>query len=100
MVELQNGTELDLRNIGFTYPEDSDTDLELLKQHDTKLSQMKNTLLVQQAKLKRALQNFKKKKEGINEELLVSSLSKHSSLLVIYSFPKYITCISFNFNSF
>ncbi|XP_060825663.1 protein spindle-F isoform X1 [Bombus pascuorum] len=65
MVELQNGTELDLRNIGFTYPEDSDTDLELLKQHDIRLSQMKNTLLAQQTKLKRALQNFKKKKEGL-----------------------------------
>ncbi|CAK9824234.1 Protein spindle-F [Anthophora retusa] len=65
MVELQNSTELDLRNIGFTYPEDSDTDLELLKQHDIRLSQMKNTLLAQQTKLKRALQNFKKKKEGL-----------------------------------
>ncbi|KAF3428844.1 hypothetical protein E2986_04251 [Frieseomelitta varia] len=65
MVELQNSTEPDLRNIGFTYPEDSDTDLELLKQHDIRLSQMKSTLLVQQTKLKRALQNFKKKKEGL-----------------------------------
>ncbi|XP_017796291.1 PREDICTED: uncharacterized protein LOC108577625 [Habropoda laboriosa] len=65
MVELQNSTEMDLRNIGFTYPEDSDTDLELLKQHDIRLSQMKNTLLAQQTKLKRALQNFKKKKEGL-----------------------------------
>lgn len=64
MVEMQNNTELDLRNIGFTYPEDSDTDLELLKQHDIRLSQMKNSLLAQQIKLKKALQNLKKKKEG------------------------------------
>lgn len=93
MVELQNGTELDLRNIGFTYPEDSDTDLELLKQHDIRLSQMKNTLLAQQTKLKRALQNFKKNKGGINKELLVSWLSKRSGLLLICSFPKYIMCL-------
>lgn len=93
MVELQNGTELDLRNIGFTYPEDSDTDLELLKLHDIRLSQMKNTLLAQQTKLKRALQNFKKNKGGINKELLVSSLSKRSGLLLICSFPKYIMCL-------
>lgn len=65
MVEMQNNTELDLRNIGFTYPEDSDTDLELLKQHDIRLSQMKNNLLAQQIKLKKALQNLKKKKEGL-----------------------------------
>lgn len=64
MVELQNSTELNLQNIGFTYPEDSDTDLEILKQHDIRLSQMKNTLLTQQTKLKRALQNFKKIKTG------------------------------------
>ncbi|XP_076758698.1 C2H2-type zinc binding domain-containing protein spindle-F isoform X1 [Xylocopa sonorina] len=65
MVELQNSTDLDLRNIGFTYPEDSDTDLELFKQHDIRLSQMKDTLLAQQTKLKRALQNFRKKKGGL-----------------------------------
>ncbi|XP_015439310.1 PREDICTED: uncharacterized protein LOC107194234 [Dufourea novaeangliae] len=64
MVELQNNTEVNLQNIGFTYPEDSDTDLELLKQHDIRISQIKNTLLAQQTKLKRALQHFKKMKEG------------------------------------
>ncbi|XP_053977599.1 protein spindle-F isoform X3 [Hylaeus anthracinus] len=64
MVELQNNTEFNLQNIGFTYPEDSDTDLELLKQHDVRLTQMRNTLLAQQTKLKRALQHFKKMKEG------------------------------------
>ncbi|XP_003704166.1 C2H2-type zinc binding domain-containing protein spindle-F [Megachile rotundata] len=64
MVELQNSSELNLQHIGFTYPEDSDTELELLKQHDIRLSQMKNTLLTQQTKLKRALQNLKKK-EGV-----------------------------------
>ena len=65
MVELQNSTELNLQQIGFTYPEDSDTELELLKQHEMRLSQMKNTLLTQQTKLKRALQNLKKKKDGL-----------------------------------
>ncbi|XP_076241501.1 C2H2-type zinc binding domain-containing protein spindle-F [Calliopsis andreniformis] len=65
MVELQNSTELNLQNVGFTYPEDSDTDLELLKQHDIRLSQMKNSLLVQHTKLKRALQNFTKLKTGV-----------------------------------
>nr|XP_031829441.1 protein spindle-F [Nomia melanderi] len=64
MVELQNSTEVNLQNIGFTYPEDSDTDLELLKQHDIRLSQIKNTLLAQQTKLKRALLHFRKMKEG------------------------------------
>ncbi|XP_043259332.1 protein spindle-F [Colletes gigas] len=64
MVELQNNTELNLQNVGFTYPEDSDTELELLKQHDIRLTQMRNTLLAQQTKLKRALQHFKKMKEG------------------------------------
>ena len=65
MVELQNGTKQNLQTIGFTYPEDSDTDLELLKQHDIRLLQMRSTLIMQQTKLKRALQNFKKMKEGI-----------------------------------
>ncbi|OAD53904.1 hypothetical protein WN48_08579 [Eufriesea mexicana] len=65
MVELHNSTELDLQNMGFTYPEDSDTDLELLKQHDIELSQMENTLLVQKIKLESTLKNFKKKKEGL-----------------------------------
>lgn len=64
MVELQNNTELNLQNVGFTYPEDSDIELELLKQHDTRLTQMRNTLLAQQTKLKRAVQHFKKMKEG------------------------------------
>ncbi|XP_033322321.1 C2H2-type zinc binding domain-containing protein spindle-F isoform X2 [Megalopta genalis] len=61
---LQNNTEGNLQKIGFTYPENSDTDLEILKQHDTKLIQIKNTLLSQQTKLKRALRYFQKMKEG------------------------------------
>lgn len=65
MVELQNGSELNLQNIGFTYPEDSDMDsLEQLKQHEIRLSQTKDALLGQQTRLKRALQNFKKLKQG------------------------------------
>ncbi|XP_076650365.1 C2H2-type zinc binding domain-containing protein spindle-F isoform X2 [Halictus rubicundus] len=64
MVKLQNNTEVNLQNIGFTYPENSDTDLEILKQHDSKLVQIKNTLLSQQTKLKRALRHFQKMKEG------------------------------------
>ncbi|XP_078032890.1 C2H2-type zinc binding domain-containing protein spindle-F isoform X2 [Augochlora pura] len=61
---LQSSTEGNLQKIGFTYPENSDTDLEILKQHDTKLIQIKNTLLTQQTKLKRALRYFQKMKEG------------------------------------
>lgn len=64
MVKLQNSTEVNLQHIGFTYPESSDTDLEILKQHDSKLIQIKNTLLSQQTKLKRALRHFQKMKEG------------------------------------
>ncbi|XP_076300806.1 C2H2-type zinc binding domain-containing protein spindle-F isoform X2 [Lasioglossum baleicum] len=64
MVKLQNNTEVNLQHIGFTYPESSDTDLEILKQHDSKLIQIKNTLLSQQTKLKRALRHFQKMKEG------------------------------------
>lgn len=65
MVELHNGAELNLQNIGFTYPEDSDTDsLEQLKQHEIRLSQTKDALLGQQTRLKRALQNLKKMRKG------------------------------------
>ncbi|KAL2730475.1 protein spindle-F isoform X2 [Vespula maculifrons] len=65
MVELQNNADLNLQNIGFTYPEDSDTDsLEQLKQHDVRLSQTKDALLAQQNRLKRAIQNMKKIKRG------------------------------------
>ncbi|KAH0952496.1 hypothetical protein HN011_001015 [Eciton burchellii] len=66
MVELRNSSISDLQNIGFTYPEDSDTDsLELMKQHEIRLSQTKDALLGQQTRLKRALQNLKKMKKGI-----------------------------------
>lgn len=65
MVELQNNSDLNLQNIGFTYPEDSDTDsLEQLKQHDVRLSQTKDALLAQHNRLKRAIQNIKKIKKG------------------------------------
>ncbi|KAI4493833.1 hypothetical protein M0804_002009 [Polistes exclamans] len=65
MVELQNNPDLNLQNIGFTYPEDSDTDsLEQLKQHDVRLSQTKDALLAQQNRLKRTIQNLKKIKRG------------------------------------
>lgn len=66
MVELHNTPELNLQNVGFTYPEDSDTDsLEQLKQHEIRLSQTKDALLGQQTRLKRALQNMKKMRKGI-----------------------------------
>lgn len=65
MVELHNSSELNLQAVGFTYPEDSDTDsLEQLKQHEIRLSQTKDALLGQQARLKRALQNLKKMGKG------------------------------------
>ncbi|KYM97781.1 PREDICTED: protein spindle-F [Cyphomyrmex costatus] len=65
MMELNNSSELNLQNVGFTYPEDSDTDsLEQLKQHEIRLSQTKDALLGQQTRLKRTLQNLKKMKNG------------------------------------
>lgn len=63
MVELQNNSELNLQKIGFTYPEDSDTDSEL-KQLEIRLSQTKDALLGQQTRLKRTLQNLKKIRKG------------------------------------
>ncbi|EFN76573.1 hypothetical protein EAI_03047 [Harpegnathos saltator] len=69
MIELQNGSELNLQNVGFTYPEDSDMDsLEQLKQHEIRLAQTKDALLGQQTRLKRALQNFKKLKQGTQSD--------------------------------
>lgn len=65
MMELHNSSELNLQNVGFTYPEDSDPDsLEQLKQHEIRLSQTKDALLGQQTRLKRALQNLKKIRKG------------------------------------
>ncbi|XP_012527884.1 uncharacterized protein LOC105831935 [Monomorium pharaonis] len=65
MMELHNNPELNLQNVGFTYPEDSDTDsLEQLKQHEIRLSQTKDALLGQQTRLRRALQNIKQMRKG------------------------------------
>lgn len=65
MVEMQSGSDINLQNIGLTYPEDMETDsLEQLKQHDIRLSQTKDALLVQQEKLKTAIENLKKLKNG------------------------------------
>lgn len=66
MVELQKNTEFDLQNRGFAYREDFDTDsLEQLKQHDSRLSQTRDALRVQQARLKKVLRNVKKMKQGV-----------------------------------
>ncbi|XP_015588461.1 protein spindle-F [Cephus cinctus] len=66
MVEMQNSFDLNLRNGGFTYPEDGDVDsLQQLKQHDVRLSQTKDALLAQQAKLKSALRNLEIMKKGV-----------------------------------
>lgn len=65
MVELQNGAEVNLRNVGFTYPDDNCSDsIQQLKQHERKLSQTKNALLSQQAKLKKVLLYLTKIKKG------------------------------------
>lgn len=70
MLEL-HGSEINLENVGFTYPEDSDMDsLEQLKQHEIRLSQTKDALLGQQTRLKRILQNLKKLKQGKFRKLL------------------------------
>lgn len=66
MVEMQSGSDINLQNIGLTYPEDMETDsLEQLKQHDIRLSQTKDALLVQQEKLKTAIENLKKLKNEV-----------------------------------
>lgn len=77
MTELHN-SELNLQNVGFTYPEDSDTDsLEQLKQHEIRLSQTKDALLGQQTRLKRALQNLKKIKKGEYQSSDYNSVDYH-----------------------
>lgn len=82
MMELNN-SELNLQNVGFTYPEDSDTDsLEQLKQHEIRLSQTKDALLGQQTRLKRALQNLKKMRKGKTQSSVVN--------LINYFFVAYI----------
>ncbi|XP_043286531.1 protein spindle-F [Venturia canescens] len=61
MVEMQNGADINLQNVGFTYPEDSSMDsLQQLKQHDLRLSQTKDTLASQQIRLKRVIRNLRK----------------------------------------
>ncbi|XP_008210214.1 protein spindle-F isoform X3 [Nasonia vitripennis] len=65
MTELQTNTEMNLKNIGFAYPEDISADsLEQLKYHDTKLAQIKKALLSQQIKLKLIVDNLKKTKKN------------------------------------
>jgi len=78
MMELNNSSELNLQNVGFTYPEDSDTDsLEQLKQHEIRLSQTKDALLGQQTRLKRALQNLKKMRKGKTQSSVVNLIDYH-----------------------
>ena len=65
MLEMQNGADINLENVGFTYPEVHNTDsLQQLKQHDVRLSQTKDILVNQQVRLKRAIRSLKKLKKG------------------------------------
>ncbi|XP_034942699.1 uncharacterized protein spn-F [Chelonus insularis] len=65
MVELENGGDINLRNVGFTYPDDCNSDsLQQLKNHEDRLSQTKDTLAAQQEQLKKILHNLKKNKKG------------------------------------
>lgn len=87
MVELHNNSELNLQNVGFTYPEDSDTDsLEQLKQHEIRLSQTKDALLGQQIRLKRALQNLKKIRKGESQSSVI--IIPSIIILVLVAIPK------------
>lgn len=62
---------MNLKNIGFAYPEDISADsLEQLKYHDTKLTQIKEALLSQQNKLKLIVNNFKKTKKSMYPTLI------------------------------
>lgn len=64
-MELQPDVQYNLKKVGFAYPEDFDIDsLEQLKYHDLRLTQIKDALLLQQNKLKSALQNLKINKKS------------------------------------
>uniref|UniRef100_A0A0C9RXC0 Ccdc92 protein n=2 Tax=Fopius arisanus TaxID=64838 RepID=A0A0C9RXC0_9HYME len=61
MVALQNGADINIRNVGFAYPDEGNNDsLQQLKQHESKLLEAKDALLSQQIKLKKVLQNLEK----------------------------------------
>ncbi|XP_058798421.1 protein spindle-F [Phymastichus coffea] len=65
--ESQINSETNLKNFGFTYPEDllTNTDsLEQLKDHDMRLTQIKRALLLQQHNLRNTLNNLKKMKKN------------------------------------
>lgn len=65
MVEMQNTSDINIQNIGYTYPEYMDSDsMEQLKQHDTRLSHTRDVLLSQQAKLKMVIKNLQIIKKG------------------------------------
>lgn len=66
MAELQNDIEIDVHSIGFTYPEDSDEESSLneLTKHSENLHNLKDMLLMQQAKLKSAVELIQKYHSG------------------------------------
>ncbi|KAK0093188.1 hypothetical protein PV326_014123 [Microctonus aethiopoides] len=65
MVKLQSGTDVDLKTIGFAYPDDNSIDtLQQLKQHEARLCQTKNSMLSQQEKLQKVLKSLKKIKNS------------------------------------
>ncbi|XP_046736242.1 protein spindle-F isoform X2 [Diprion similis] len=65
MVEMQNTSEINLQNMGYSYPECMDSDcVEQLKQHDTRLSHTKDILLSQQTKLKTIIGKLRIIKKG------------------------------------
>lgn len=82
MVEMQNGADINLEKVGFTYPEDTNTDsLQQLKQHDLRLSQTKDTLVSQQIRLKRVIRNFRKMKRGESRPIFSGSEEFLSNML-------------------
>ncbi|XP_063979666.1 protein spindle-F [Diachasmimorpha longicaudata] len=61
MVALQNGADMNIRKVGFAYPDEGNNDsLQQLKQHESKLLDIKDALLSQQTKLKKVFQNLKR----------------------------------------
>lgn len=87
MVELQSDSQVNLQKVGFTYPEDVDTDsLEQLKTHDSRLSQTKEILLSQQARLKRILAKFKALKNGLYSILSKRHFKNRSPSISIVKF--------------
>lgn len=70
MVELQN--PLNLQGIGFTYPEDNESNSpDHLKHYESRIAQSKDALFVQNEKLKKIIKHLEKYKIGESLKFIV-----------------------------